>query len=84
MARRRTKVSVMEGRKFAVASRRKFTGGEIVKPKGMKGRGKKWIVRVEGHESDFETPSNKHSYYLCTRGAWSEFFRSDKLREVSA
>lgn len=76
---RRTTVSVMAGRKFAVATRRKFTGGEVVKPKGSLGRGKKWIVNIEGHESDMWTPSNKHSYYRCQRGQWVQWFRSDKL-----
>ena len=79
MARRRNVVSVMAGRKFAVASRRKFTGGEVVKPTCTAGLGKKWIVNVEGHESDFFTPSNKHSYYRCQRGKWVQWFRSDKL-----
>lgn len=77
------KNTVMLGRRFAKPSLRKFNGGEIVKPTGKAGRGKKWIVENDNHESDFNTPSNKHSYYRCRRGAWSEYFRSDKLVPVT-
>jgi len=74
----------MIGRKFAKATMRKFTGGEIVMPTVKAGMGKKWIVNVEGHESDFNTPTNKHSYYRCQRGKWTEWFRSDQLSTVAA
>ncbi len=78
---RRTKVSIMIGRKFAVAARRKFTGGEIVQKHG---KGKKYICCVEGHESDFMTLSNKHSYYKIARGRLQEWIRSDYLTQCKA
>jgi hypothetical protein len=78
------KNTVMAGRSFAKPSIRKFTGGEIVKTAQAKGRGKKWIVENDMHTADQWTNSRKHSYYRCRRGQWVEYFRSDKLSEVTA
>ena len=83
MSTRRTKVSTMIGRKFAKATLRKFTGGEIVMPSVKAGMGKKWIMCIDGHESDFHTATNKHSYYRCARGRKQAWFRSDQLTQVA-
>jgi hypothetical protein len=78
------KNTVMRGRSFAKPSLRKFNGGEIVEPTPAAGRGKKWIVENDSHMADRWTASRKHSYYRCRRGQWVQYFRSDKLREVTA
>lgn len=73
------KNTIMVGRKFARPTARKFNGGEVVKTSAKAGLGKKWIVENDAHSADSWTNSRKHSYYRCRRGAWVEYFRSDKL-----